>query len=146
MPNEQQPTVIQGEDVVVTVDEKEMLHAAEHNLKLSPTFKEFRTKHTNGKKKSPGDIDWTIDASGFVVIDPEITNAHTPDEIIGIILSKKEVTVTLKSKGLAESAAISTYEGKAFFTDFSLGSKAGEDATYNATISSSGNLEKKQIV
>lgn len=142
---DEQLIVVQGEDIVVTVDGKEMLHAAEHNLKLSPTFKEFRTKQTNGKKRSPGDIDWTIDANGFVVIDQETANSHTADEIIQLILSKKEVSVTIKSKGTNTATALSIYEGKAFFTDFSLGSKAGEDVTYNATLGSSGSLVKKTI-
>ena len=53
--------VIQGEDIIVLVDSKTTLHATTHNLKVDLELKELRTKDTNGKEQSPGDISWSVE-------------------------------------------------------------------------------------
>ena len=129
--------VIQGEDIVLLVDNKTTLHATTHSLKVDLELKELRTKDTNGKEKSPGDISWSVDGDGLVVIDDAITDAHTPEDVLGIVLSKKMIDVVVKSPlaGLTKH-----YTGKAFITSFSLGAPAGDNATYNYSITGSGNL------
>ena len=121
--------VIQGEDIIVLVDSKTTLHATTHNLKVDLELKELRTKDTNGKEQSPGDISWSVDDS--------IENSHTSEDVLGIVLSKKLVDVVIKSplSGLAK-----TYHGKAYITSFSLGAPAGDNATYNYSLTGSGNL------
>lgn len=116
--------VIQGEDIILLVDEKTTLHATTHTLKVDLELKELRTKDTNGKEKSPGDISWSVDGDGLVVIDDSVENAHTSEDILGIVLSKKIVDVVIKSPmaGLTK-----TYSGKAFITSFSLGAPAGDN-------------------
>ena len=52
--------IIQGEDIVVTVDGKPTLHATNHSLKVDLEVKDIRTKDTNGKEKYPGDISWSV--------------------------------------------------------------------------------------
>ena len=58
-------------------------------------------------------------------------------DVLGIILSKKLVDVVIKSplSGLSK-----TYHGKAYITSFSLGAPAGDNATYNYSLTGSGNL------
>lgn len=132
--------VVQGEDIILLVDEKTTLHATTHTLKVDLELKELRTKDTNGKEKAPGDISWSVDGDGLVVIDPEIENAHSSEDILGIVLSKKLVDVIVKSPltGLTK-----TYEGKAYITSFSLGAPAGDNATYSYSLTGSGNLTPK---
>lgn len=89
--------VIQGEDIILLVDEKTTLHATTHTLKVDLELKELRTKDTNGKEKAPGDISWSVNGDGLVVIDDSIENAHTPEDVLGIVLSKKIVDVVIKS-------------------------------------------------
>lgn len=129
--------VIQGEDIILLVDEKTTLHATTHTLKVDLELKELRTKDTNGKEKSPGDISWSVDGDGLVVIDDSVENAHTSEDILGIVLSKKIVDVVIKSPmaGLTK-----TYSGKAFITSFSLGAPAGDNVTYSYSLTGSGNL------
>ena len=129
--------VIQGEDIILLVDDKTTLHATTHTLKVDLELKELRTKDTNGKEKAPGDISWSIDGDGLVVIDDAITDAHTPEDVLGIVLSKKLVDVVVKSPmtGLSKH-----YSGKAYITSFSLGAQAGENSTYNYSLSGSGDL------
>ncbi len=129
--------VIQGEDIILLVDDKTTLHATTHTLKVDLELKELRTKDTNGKEKAPGDISWSIDGDGLVVIDDAITDAHTPEDVLGIVLSKKLVEVVIKSPmtGLSKH-----YSGKAYITSFSLGAQAGENSTYNYSLTGSGDL------
>lgn len=119
------------------VDEKITLHATTHTLKVDLELKELRTKDTNDKEKSPGDISWSVDGDGLVVIDDSVENAHTSEDILGIVLSKKIVDVVIKSPmtGLTK-----TYSGKAFITSFSLSAPAGDNATYSYSLTGSGNL------
>ena len=123
--------VIQGEDIIVLVDSKTTLHATTHNLKVDLELKELRTKDTNGKEQSPGDISWSVDGDGLVVVD------DSSEDVLGIVLSKKLVDVVIKSplSGLSK-----TYHGKAYITSFSLGAPAGDNATYNYSLTGSGNL------
>lgn len=129
--------VIQGEDIILLVDEKTTLHATTHTLKVDLELKELRTKDTNGKEKAPGDISWSVDGDGLVVIDESIQNAHTPEDVLGIVLSKKIVDVVIKSP---VSGLTKNYTGKAFITTFSLGAPAGDNATYSYSLTGSGNL------
>mgnify|MGYP003623372535 CR=1 FL=1 len=48
--------VIQGEDIILLVDNKTTLHATTHNLKVDLELKELRTKDTNGKEQSPCEV------------------------------------------------------------------------------------------
>lgn len=129
--------VIQGEDIILLVDAKTILHATTHTLKVDLELKELRTKDTNGKEKAPGDISWSVDGDGLVVVDESIQDAHTPEDVLGIVLAKKLVDVVIKSPltGLTKM-----YTGKAYITSFSLGTPAGDNATYSYSITGSGNL------
>ena len=129
--------VIQGEDIILLVDEKTTLHATTHTLKVDLELKELRTKDTNGREKAPGDISWSVDGDGLVVIDDSIENTHTPEDVLGIVLSKKIVDVVIKSP---VSGLTKNYTGKAFITTFSLGAPAGDNATYSYSLTGSGNL------
>jgi TP901-1 family phage major tail protein len=137
----QDKKVVQGEDIIVLVDNKTTLHATTHNLKVDLELKELRTKDTNGKEQSPGDVSWSVDGDGLVVVDPNITDTHTSEDVLGIVLNKKLVDVIIKSplSGLSK-----TYRGKAYITSFSLGAPAGDNATYNYSMTGSGNLSPEE--
>jgi len=129
--------VIQGEDIILLVDEKTTLHATTHTLKVDLELKELRTKNTNGKEKAPGDISWSVDGDGLVVVDDSIQNAHSPEDVLALVLGKKIVDVVIKSPlaGLTKM-----YSGRAYITSFSLATPAGDNATYSYSITGSGNL------
>ena len=131
--------VIQGEDIIVTVDGKPTLHATNHSLKVDLEVKDIRTKDTNGKEKYPGDISWSVDVEGLVVIDSDLASSHDkPEDILQTILSKNSVGVVLKAA--LSGALVKNYTGTGYITSFSLGTPAGDNATYNFTITGSGNL------
>ena len=123
--------VVQGEDIILLVDDKTTLHATTHTLKVDLEMKELRTKDTDGKEKWPGDGD------GLVVIDDSIENSHTAEEVLDLVLQKKLVEVVVKSPltGLAKM-----YTGKAYITTFSLSTPAGDNASYSYSLTGSGNL------
>ena len=129
--------VIQGEDIIIVIDGKPTLHATTHSLKVDLELKELRTKNTNGKEKCAGDISWSADGDGLVVIDPKITEHLTAEEVLDLVLSKTEVEVMLKAplQGLTKN-----YKGKGFVTSFSLSTPAGDNSTYNYSITGSGDL------
>ena len=129
--------VIHVEEINLVVDNTTTLHATTHNLKVDLELKELRTKDTNGKEKSPGDISWTVDGDGLVVVDDAITATHTSEDVLAIVLNKKLVDVIIKSPlgGLTKK-----YTGKAYITSFSLGAPAGDNATYSYSLTGSGNL------
>lgn len=129
--------VIQGEDIILLVDDKTTLHATTHTLKVDLELKELRTKDTNGKEKAPGDISWSVDGDGLVVVDESIENAHSSEDVLALVLSKKLVDVVIKSPlvGLAKM-----YTGKAYLTTFSLSTPAGDNASYSYSLTGSGNL------
>lgn len=129
--------VIQGEDIIILLDSKPTLHATTHSLKVDLELKELRTKDTDGKEKYPGDISWSADGDGLVVIDPEIAESHSAEDVLGLVLSKKLVEVVLKSPitGLTK-----TYTGNGYITSFSLSTPAGDNSTYNFSITGSGSL------
>ena len=129
--------VVQGEDIILLVDDKTTLHATTHTLKVDLEIKELRTKDTNGKEKSPGDVTWSVDGDGLVVIDDSIENSHTSEDVLALVLSKKLVEVVVKSPlaGLAKM-----YTGKAYITTFSLSTPAGDNASYSYSLTGSGNL------
>ena len=129
--------VIQGEDIIVLVDGKPTLHATSHNLKVDLEVKDIRTKDTNGKEKYPGDINWSVDGEGLVVIDEDLTHASSED-VLNLVLSKTQVEVVLKAK--ITGALAKNYKGNAYVTSFSLGTPAGDNSTYNYTLTGSGNL------
>ena len=131
--------VIQGEDIIVLVDGKPTLHATSHSLKVDLEVKDIRTKDTNGKEKYPGDISWSVDGEGMVIIDDALKTSHTnADGILQLILSKKLVDVVLKAN--ITGVFTKNYTGKAYLTSFSLGTPAGDNATYNFSITGSGDL------
>nr|DAN15952.1 MAG TPA: major tail protein [Caudoviricetes sp.] len=129
--------VVQGEDIILLVDDKTTLHATTHTLKVDLEMKELRTKDTDGKEKWPGDVSWSVDGDGLVVIDDSIENSHTAEEVLDLVLQKKLVEVVVKSPltGLAKM-----YTGKAYITTFSLSTPAGDNASYSYSLTSSGNL------
>lgn len=131
--------VIQGEDIIVTVDSKPTLHATSHTLKVDLEVKDIRTKDTNGKEKYPGDISWSVDVEGLVVIDTDLAASHDKaEDILQTILAKSSVGVVLKAA--LNGALAKNYTGTGYITSFSLGTPAGDNATYNFTITGSGNL------
>lgn len=139
----QEKKVIQGEDIIVLVDDKTTLHATTHNLKVDLELKELRTKDTNGKEQSPGDVSWSVDGDGLVVVDPAITQTHTPEQVLAIVLQKKLVEVIIQSPLGGDYNTLGLqkiYRGKGYITSFSLGAPAGDNATYNYSITGSGNL------
>lgn len=129
--------VVQGEDIILLVDDKTTLHATTHTLKVDLEMKELRTKDTDGKEKWPGDVSWSVDGDGLVVIDDSIENSHTAEEVLDLVLQKKLVDVVVKSPltGLAKM-----YTGKAYITTFSLSTPAGDNASYSYSLTGSGNL------
>lgn len=129
--------VVQGEDIILLVDDKTTLHATTHTLKVDLEMKELRTKDTDGKEKWPGDVSWSVDGDGLVVIDDSIDNCHTAEEVLDLVLRKKLVEVVVKSplSGLAKM-----YTGKAYITTFSLSTPAGDNASYSYSLTGSGNL------
>ncbi len=132
--------VIQGEDIILVIDGKPTLHATSHSLKVDLELKDLRTKDTNGKEKCAGDISWSVDGEGLVVIDPELTSTHSAEDVLSLVLSKKKVTAILRSplRGLTK-----TYEGDAFITSFSLSTPAGDNANYSYSLTGSGDLAPK---
>ena len=131
--------VIQGEDIIVTVDGKPTLHATSHTLKVDLEVKDVRTKDTNGKEKYPGDISWSVDVEGLMVIDADLASSHDkPEDILQTILSKTNVGVVLKAN--IQGLLTKNYSGNGYITSFSLGTPAGDNATYNFSITGSGNL------
>ena len=137
MPETQEKRVIQGEDIILLIDGKPALHATSHSLKVDLELKDLRTKDTNGKEKCPGDLSWSVDGDGIVVIDPAITEAHSAEEVLSLVLSKKKVKAILKApvQGLTK-----LYTGDAFITSFSLSTPAGDNATYSYSLTGSGDL------
>lgn len=129
--------VVQGEDIILLVDDKTTLHATTHTLKVDLEMKELRTKDTDGKEKWPGDVSWSVDGDGLVVVDDSIENSHTAEEVLDLVLRKKLVEVVVKSPltGLAKM-----YTGKAYITTFSLSTPAGDNASYSYSLTGSGNL------
>ncbi len=129
--------IVQGEDIIILLDDKPTLHTTTHNLKVDLEFKDIRTKDTNGKEKFPGDISWSVDGDGLVVIDPSIANSHTSEDVLALVLSKKLVNVVLKSPvaGLTK-----TYTGESYITSFSLSTPAGDNSAWNFSLSGSGDL------
>ena len=125
--------VVQGEDIILLVDDKTTLHATTHTLKVDLEMKELRTKDTDGK----GDVSWSVDGDGLVVVDDSIENSHTAEEVLDLVLRKKLVEVVVKSPltGLAKM-----YTGKAYITTFSLSTPAGDNASYSYSLTGSGNL------
>lgn len=141
----QAKAIVQGEDIIVTLDGKPALHATSHNLKIDLELKDVRTKDTNGKEKFPADISWSVDGDGLVVIDPNLADSHKPEDIIDIVLKKSLVGVIVKSpvtgKGLSKN-----YEGEGYISSFSLSTPAGDNATYSFSITGSGDLKPQAAV
>lgn len=130
--------VIQGEDIIVVVDGKPTLHATTHSLKVDLEVKDIRTKDTNGKEKYPGDISWSVDGEGLVVIDSALSASHkSSEDVLNLVLSKSQVEVIIKSP---VSGLTKNYKGNAYVTSFSLGTPAGDNATYSYTFTGSGDL------
>ena len=129
--------VIQGEDIIILLDSKPTLHATTHSLKVDLELKELRTKDTDGKEKYPGDISWSADGDGLVVIDPAIASSHSSEDVLALVLQKKLVKVVLKSP---VSGLKKTYSGEGYITSFSLSTPAGDNSTYNFSITGSGSL------
>ena len=138
--SQNQKTIVQGEDIIILLDGKPTLHASSHTLKLDLELKDVRTKDTNGKEKYPGDISWSVDGEGLVVIDPEIAASHlSPEEVIDIVLSKEVVEVVLQNAE-GKTGFSKTYHGDGYVSSFSLSTPAGDNSTYSYSITGSGDL------
>lgn len=137
MPESTSKRVVQGEDIIILIDDKPTLHATTHSLKVDLELKDLRTKDTKGKEKYPGDITWSVDGDGLVVIDPTIATSHTSEDVLALVLAKKLVKVMLKSP---VSGLTKTYSGEGYITSFSLSTPAGDNSTYNFSLSGSGDL------
>lgn len=128
---------IQGEDIVITVNDKITLHATTHTLNVSVEMKDVRTKNTNGKEKSPGDVSWEASGDGLVAVDPAVEESDNVDGILKLALDKTLVDVVVKSP---IQGALKTYSGKGYFTNITLTTPAGDNSTYSYTLTGSGNL------
>ena len=137
MPESTSKRVVQGEDIIILIDDKPRLHATTHSLKVDLELKDLRTKDTKGTEKYPGDITWSVDGDGLVVIDPTIATSHTSEDVLALVLAKKLVKVVLKSP---VSGLTKTYSGEGYITSFSLSTPAGDNSTYNFSLSGSGDL------
>ena len=138
--SQNQKTIVQGEDIIILLDGKPTLHASSHTLKLDLELKDVRTKDTNGKEKYPGDISWSVDGEGLVVIDPEIAASHlSPEEVIDIVLSKEVVEVVLQNAE-GKTGFSKKYHGDGYVSSFSLSTPAGDNSTYSYSITGSGDL------
>ena len=78
-----------------------------------------------------------VDGDGLVVIDPTIVTSHTSEDVLALVLAKKLVKVVLKSP---VSGLTKTYSGEGYITSFSLSTPAGDNSTYNFSLSGSGDL------
>ena len=78
--------VVQGEDIILLVDDKTTLHATTYTLKVDLEMKELRTKDTDGKEKWPGAVSWSVDGDGLVVVDVSIENSHTSSALPALAL------------------------------------------------------------
>lgn len=137
----QSPHVYDGDDIIVTIDEKTTLHATNHTLNVDMATNERRTKTTAGKVIKPGDISWSANVDALCVVNDGGVEYTANFDPLDTLLAKKEVTVTLIAK-LPGDAVPGKYSGKAFFTNFSLNAPTGEDANYTATLTGSGDLKK----
>ena len=74
-----------------------------------------------------------------MVIDADLASSHDkPEDILQTILSKTNVGVVLKAN--IQGLLTKNYSGNGYITSFSLGTPAGDNATYNFSITGSGNL------
>lgn len=129
--------VIQGEDIILLVDNKTTLHATSHSLKVELELNDVRTKDTDGTEKYPGDVSYSIDGEGLVVINDNITDTNTPEEVLDIVLAKSLVDLVIKSP---ITGVMKTYTGKGYISSFTLSTTAGDNATYSYSITGSGTL------
>lgn len=137
-----QKTIVQGEDIIITIDGKPTLHATSHSLKIDLELKDVRTKDTNGKEKFPADIAWSVEGEGLVVIDPDLAATHlSPDEVIALVLGKSLVGVVMKGK-VAGQGLTKNYTGNGYINSFSLSTPAGDNSTYSYSITGSGDLKQ----
>lgn len=128
---------IDGKDIVVKVDDTLLLHSTSHNLNIDLDLKEVRTKDTDGIEKVPGDISWSVDGENMVVVAAVGETKHTTDDVIGLVLAKSEVDVTVVANVVG---GLKSYTGKGYVTSFKLATQVGENATYSYTITGSGSL------
>lgn len=129
--------IIKGEDIVISVDAKTTLHASSHTLNVDLELKEVRTKDTNGKEQFPGDISWSVEGDGLIMIDDSIENAHSAEDVLNLVLSKKQVDIVVKSP---VNGLVKNYTGKGYVTKFNTSTPAGDNATYSYSITGSGEL------
>lgn len=129
--------IIDGDDLIIVVDGKPTYHAETHKLSISAEKKERRTKDTGGKRYAIGDINWIITGGGLACIkDLASDEVLDSQELMELMLSKKEVTVITKNK--LEGTKFKPYKGIGFITAFDYDSGTGADAKYNYTIEGGG--------
>lgn len=107
--------VVQGEDIILLVDDKTTLHATTHTLKVDLEMKELRTKDTDGKEKWPGDVSWSVDGDGLVVVDDSIENSYTAEEVLDLVASKE---TRRGSRQIAAHGTCEDVHGQSLHHDF----------------------------
>lgn len=130
--------IVQGEEMTVLVDGKAAMHATSHTLNVTLDTKEVQTKDTDGKEIAPGVITFDVQGENLVVIDPSLTEKYGSDDMLDLMLSKKEITILTKAS-IADG--LKQYTGKGYITSFSRQTPVGENASYSYTITGSGELK-----
>ncbi|MFR9500649.1 MAG: phage tail tube protein [Rikenellaceae bacterium] len=130
-------TVLQGEDLVVTINGKTMLHATSHTFTAGLELKDFRTIHTNGLEHSPGDVTWSLKADGVMAIDDTIIDANASEVMLSALLAKTKLPAVINTDAFPDQ-----YEGYVYVTSFEVSGSVGDDATYSITLTGDGDLTK----
>lgn len=130
--------VLQGDDIIILVDGKPTFHADNHKLTISPDKKERRTKDTDGREFSIGDINFTATGNGLgcVRADGDTADAMDTPDLLDLVLAKKRVEIILKNT--QEGERLTSYKGGGYITSLDIDSPAGEDVKYSYTVEGSG--------
>lgn len=142
MAEAQEVKAYDGDDIVALVDDKVNLHATNHTLNVNLATNERRTKHTRGVERKPGDVDWSINVDALVAVKPDTGDFCDSFDMLDLLLSKKEIPIVFVSTYSEDGTPI-RYTGRAIVTSYTNNAQTGEDATYSATLTGSGDLVKE---
>ena len=137
----QSPQVYDGDDIIVTVDGKTTLHATNHTLNVDMATNERRTKTTRSITRKPGDISWSVNVDALFVVNDAGEQYSNNFDLLKMMLEKEEVTVILVATSPIDQSK-TQYTGKAWVTNFTANTPSGEDATFTATLTGSGDLKE----
>ncbi len=132
-------TIIKGEDCALFLENKQALHATSHTLSVQLEVTDFRTKDTNGNELAPGDVTWTAQLEGLVVIESDNTTSMKSEEVLDALLNKTLLDAVFKSR-TAGAALGKTYTGKGYITSYDYSAPVGDKMSYSATLTGSGTL------